>query len=145
MRVGGGEGGAAQKRDGARGGGSWGLMRGREGQSWRPACDGDQVIGRNRQSVRAGTQWHCGKDLPGDPLAQGRGQVAYGVIQAHSLGHKPRTCLKLRIFIEKSKGSRSSAAKRLVAQTDKSACTRDGAAVLVPVKRVLPRACVPKV
>ena len=48
-----------------------------EGESGRPACDGNQVIGRHRQSrdhwatVQTGTQWYCGEDLPRDPSAQG--------------------------------------------------------------------------
>ena len=59
---------------------------------------GDHVIGRHRQSrdhrmsVQMGTQRHCGKDLLRDPLAQGRGRVAHGVLQENSVGHNPRTC-----------------------------------------------------
>ena len=55
-----------------------------------------------------------------------------------SLGHQPRTYRKLCNLVEKSQGSRPSTAKCLVAHRDDSACTRAGAAVLVPFKRVLP-------
>ena len=102
------------------------------------------VIGRHRQSrdhrmsVQAGTQRHCGEDLPRDPSAQGRGQVVHGVLQENSPGHNPRTCRKLRNLIENSKGRRPSETKRLVAQRDESACTRADSAVLVLFKRALP-------
>ena len=87
-----------------------------------------------------GTQRHHGEDLPRDPSAQGREQVAHGVLQENSLGHNPRTDRKLRNLIEKSKSRRPGATKRLVAQRDEPACTRAGSAVLVPFKRVLPLA-----
>ena len=93
---------------------------------------------RDRMSVQAGTQRHCGEDLPRDPSAQGRRQVTHGVIQQNSLGRNRRTCRKLRNLVEKSKGTRPSAAKRLVAQRDESSCTCAGAAALVPFQRVLP-------
>ena len=91
--------------------------------------------------VQTGTQRHRGEDLPRDPSAQGRGQVAHGVLQEKPLGRNLRICRKLRNLIEKSKRHRPCATKRLVAQRDEPACTRAGAAVLVLFKR-LPVFCV---
>ena len=91
----------------------------------------------HRTTVQTGTQRHRGEDLPRDPSAQGRAQVAHGVLQENFLGHNRRTCRKLRNLIEKNKSRRPGATKRLVAQRDEPACTRAGPAVLVPFKRVL--------
>ena len=114
------------------------------GQSGWLACEGDQVIWRHRQSrddqmsVQAGTPWYCGEDLPPDPSAQGCRHVPHGVLQENAIGNNPRAFRKLRNVVEKSKASRPSAAKHLVAERDESACTHAGAAVLVPFKLVLP-------
>ena len=59
------------------------------------------------------------------------------VLQENCLGHNPRTCHKLHNLIQTTKGSRPSATTRLVAKWDEPACTRAGAAVLVPSKRLL--------
>ena len=99
-----------------------------KGQLGWPAGDGDQVIGRHRQSrhhrmsVQAGTQRYCGEDLPRNPSVKGRGQVAHGVLHENYRGHNPRTCRKLRNLVDKNKGSGRSAAKRLVAPRNESAC-----------------------
>ena len=83
----------------------------------------------HRIPVQAGPQRYCGEDTPRDPPAQGRGQVAHGVVQENSIGHNPRACRKLRSLVEKSKGSRLSAAKRLVAVRDESTRTLRAIAV----------------
>ena len=114
-----------------------------EEESGRPACDGNQVIVRPRQSraqwvtVQTGMQRYRGEDLPRGPSAQGRGQVAHGVLQENSVGYNPRTCRRLRNVIEKSKSRLPGATKRLVAQRGEPACTRASSAVLVLFKRVL--------
>ena len=86
-----------------------------EGYLGWPACDENQVIGRHRQSrnhrmsVPTGKLRHCGDDLPRDPSAQGRGQVAHVVLWDNPFAHNPRTSRKLRNLIEKSRSRRPGA------------------------------------
>ena len=92
-----------------------------KGQSGWPTCNRAHGIGRHRQShahrmsIQAGLQWHCGEELPRYLSAQGHRQVAHDVVQESSPRHNPRTCRNRRNLSEKSKDSRPSAAKRLVA------------------------------
>ena len=92
-------------------GGVEGVLLGVKGHTGWLACDGDQVIGRHgqtrdhRMSVQADTQWHCGEDLPRDPSAQSRGQVAHGVLQKNSPGHTPEHAANSAISLRRAKPS----------------------------------------
>ena len=68
-----------------RGEGAIRMARLRRGSGHRSA----QVVRDQRTSVQVGTQRHFGEDLPRDPSAQGRRQIAHGALQENSLGHNP--------------------------------------------------------